>query len=412
MNIGIFTDTYKPNINGVVTSIELKKTEFEKLGHKVYIIAPLEPGYSDNDLDVIRLKSFTLIFQPEYRLAYPPSLSSLRKIRKLKLDIIQAETPFSLGMIATYIAKYEKIPLVHTYHTLFAEYVHYLGMPVVVTKKMAEKVSAIFCNVCNHIISPSYDVKNELLRYGVKKEITILPTGIDDSSFKIGDRQKVREKYNVKDDERLLLFVGRLGKEKNIDFLLEALEKLVKNEKECYKLMLVGDGPYHEELAEKVKSSIIGKSVIFAGYVNRKEISDYYKASDMFIFSSLTETQGLVILEAMASGTPVVAIKASGVEDMIENEVSGILTKNDLEEFCYKIKEIFSNEELKNKIVSNGLIKASTLSPEGTAKKLLEIYEQLVNDVQRKKIKKALRIRKYAALKVVTRIVRRHKNKN
>jgi 1,2-diacylglycerol 3-alpha-glucosyltransferase len=243
MNIGIFTETYKPNINGVVTSIEIKKRELEKLGHKVYIIAPYEPEYEDREENVIRLKSFVLVFQPEYRLAYPPMPHTIRLIRQLNLDIIHAETPFSLGLIAAYMAKNEKIAFLHTYHTLFPEYAHYLKLPVTFTKKAAEKVSAAYCNMCNHIISPSIDVKNELIRYGVKRPITVVPTGIDNANFSMESKEDIREKFGIKKDEKVLIFVGRLGKEKNIDFLMDSFKILKDKRNEKIKLLLVGDGP-------------------------------------------------------------------------------------------------------------------------------------------------------------------------
>lgn len=406
MNIGIFTETYKPNINGVVTSIEIKKRELEKLGHKVYILAPYDPSFEERESDVIRLKSFVLVFQPEYRLAYPPMPKVMKQLKKLKLDIIHAETPFSLGIIAAYMAKNEHIPLIHTYHTLFAEYVHYLKIPTTFTKKAAEKASAAYCNMCNHIISPSIDVKSELLRYGVKKPITIIPTGIDNESFKTGDSKQVREKLGICEDEKVLIFTGRLGKEKNIEFLMNSFYLLKEKRKEKIKLLLVGDGPYREELKEMSRKLGIEKDVIFAGYIYREEIAAYYKSADIFIFSSLTETQGLVVLEAMASGIPVVAIKASGVEDMIVDGVSGFLTENSIEEFNEKIGLMLEDKNSREKIIEEGLKRAKEFSPEGTIKKLEEIYMDLIEESNKKKIRKALIFRRYKTLKAITKIIR------
>jgi 1,2-diacylglycerol 3-alpha-glucosyltransferase len=406
MNIGIFTETYKPNINGVVTSIEIKKKELERLGHKVYIMAPYDPAYEDRESDVIRLKSFVLVFQPEYRLAYPPMPNVMKKLKKLKLDIIHAETPFSLGLIAAYMAKNEKIAFLHTYHTLFAEYVHYLKIPVNFTKKAAEKVSAAYCNMCNHIISPSIEVKSELLRYGVNKPITIIPTGIDNESFKSGDYIKVREKLGILRDEKVLVFAGRLGKEKNIDFLMESFHNIKQQRENKIKLLLIGDGPYREELKEMSKKLKIENDVIFAGYIDRGDIAAYYKSADIFVFSSLTETQGLVVLEAMASGIPVVAIKASGVEDMVVDGISGFLTENSVEKFNEKINLILDNKEKREIIIENGLKRAAEFSPEVTIKKLENIYIELVDENNRKKMRKALILRRYRTLKVITKIIR------
>ncbi|BDU49981.1 glycosyltransferase family 4 protein [Haliovirga abyssi] len=411
MRIGIFTDTYKPNINGVVTSIEIKKRELEKLGHKVYIIAPTEPNYEEIDPDIIRLKSFKLVFQPEYRLTYPPKLETLKRIEVLNLDIIHAETPFSLGLLGAYIAKKTGKPLVHTYHTLFPEYVHYLKLPKTGTKKMAESISAIYCNACNYIISPSNQVKEKLLEYGVKRNISVIPTGIDVCKFKNSKKIGIRKKLNIKEEEKVLIFVGRLGEEKNIDFLLDSL-KLLKEKDDNIKLMLVGDGPYREKLKNRCKELNIEENVVFAGYVQRENIAEYYRESDIFVFSSLTETQGLVVLEAMATGIPVVAVKASGVEDMVENGVSGFLTSLDEKEFVEKIDLILNDEELYKEISKKSMEEAEKFTPENTFAKMADIYIELSEKRRMKIIKKALKLRRSRAARIIARFgKRRRKNK-
>lgn len=398
MNIGIFTDTYKPNINGVVTSIAIKKEQLEKIGHKVYIIAPYEPGYEDTDSDIMRLKSFKLIFQPEYRLSYLPDSKVMKKIRALELDIIHSETPFSIGLIAKYVAKKEKLPLLHTYHTLFPEYVHYLGLPTGITRKMAEKASAIYCNMCDHIIAPSYEVKRELLRYGVKKDMTIIPTGVSVNSFldnfDENDIENIKIKYGINKTEKILLFVGRLGKEKNIDFLIEVFSNLIKSGEKNIKMLLVGDGPYRETLEKKVEELNIKDKTIFAGYVDRTKIGVFYKAADIFIFSSLTETQGLVVLEAMAAEKPVVAIKASGVEDMIINDVTGFLTENSIFDFLEKLKILLSNDELYEKFSKNGRERAEDFNPTKVTEKMNNIYINLNENKIKLRLRKALKFKR------------------
>ncbi len=414
MNIGIFTDTFKPNINGVVTSILTKKNELEKMGHTVYIIAPYEPGYEETDLNVIRMKSFKLIFQPEYRLAYPPSRKVIKKISRLNLDIIHAETPFSLGLIAKYMAKKLKLPLIHTYHTLFPEYVHYLRLPCKITRKMAEKASAIYCNFCSHVIAPSSEVRNELIRYGVKTKITVIPTGVDTESFlekfEKNSKKEFRKKYNIKETEKILLYVGRLGKEKNIDFLLEVLHKLKLDGIKNLKFLLVGDGPYKENLNKKICEYKLEDEVVFAGYVDRSKIAEYYINANIFIFASLTETQGLVILEAMAASVPTVAIKASGVEDMIQNEKNGFLCGNSVEEFCTKIKLLLNNEEMYTKLALNAKIRANDFKPKNVIEKMDEIYKEIAAEKIQSRMRKAIRYKKRSD-RFLGKIRRRKKNR-
>jgi len=390
MNIGIFTDTYKPNINGVVTSIENKKQELEKLGHTVYIFSPKEPGYTETEKNVFSIPSIKFILQPEYRLTSPIDPKLVKLVKKLKLNIIHVETPFTVGSVGRVMARKFKVPVVHTYHTLFPEYVHYLKLPVVITKPIAEKISAHFCNRCDHIISPSTDVKTQLLRYGVKKPITVVPSGISfDETNKCYDRT-LRESLGIKTEEKVLLFVGRLGKEKNIEFLIESFSKL-KKVNHTLKLLLVGDGPYKGVLEAQIKRLGLEKEVIFAGYIPREEVYRYYATADMFVFASVTETQGLVILEAMFCGLPVVAVKASGVEDMVEDSVSGFLTPLDINAFNEKVLEVIGNPELQKKFIENGEKRAQDFSPENTFRKIFDIYQSCIDEKHLKKMRRVLK---------------------
>lgn len=390
MNIGIFTDTYKPNINGVVTSIENKKQELEKLGHTVYIFAPKEPGYIETEANVFLIPSIKFIFQPEYRLTSPIDPKLLRFVRQLELNIIHVETPFSVGFVGRIIARKLKLPVIHTYHTLFPEYVHYLKLPVALTKPLAEKISAHFCNKCDYIISPSTDVQRQLIRYGVKKPIAVIASGISfDETNKCYDRS-LRDSLSIKESERVLLFVGRLGKEKNIEFLIESFSELCEKHSNL-KLLLVGDGPYKPILEAQVERLGLKGKVIFAGYIPRHEVYRYYSSADMFVFSSITETQGLVILEAMFCGLPVVAVKASGVEDMIEDGQSGFLTEHTTQAFSSKVDQLLNDELLCQYFIENGEKRALDFSPENTFRKVFDIYQECIEESYHRKIRRVFK---------------------
>ncbi|MCX5773941.1 MAG: glycosyltransferase family 4 protein [Fusobacteria bacterium] len=408
MNIGIFTDTYKPNINGVVTSIENKKQELEKLGHMVYIFSPKEPGYTETEKNVFSIPSIKFILQPEYRLTSPIDPKLVKLVKKLKLNIIHVETPFTVGSVGRMIARKLKIPVVHTYHTLFPEYVHYLRLPVAITKPFAEKLSAHFCNKCDYIISPSTDVKTQLLRYGVKKPITVVPSGISfDITYKCFDRS-LRESLGIKTEEKVLLFVGRLGKEKNIEFLIDSFSKL-KKMNHALKLLLVGNGPYKGVLEAQVKRLGLENEVIFAGYIPRVAVYRYYATADMFVFASVTETQGLVILEAMFCGLPVVAVKASGVEDMVEDGISGFLTPLDINLFNEKILQVIGNLELQKTFIVNGEKRAQDFSPENTVRKIFDIYQGCIDEKHLKKIRGVMKKLESGIFHVLVRQPRKRK---
>lgn len=380
MNIGLFSDTYLPQINGVVTSLEIFRKELEKKGHKIYIFCPRIGSIRDIPISSMYLKRFINIpypLQGEHRLVFPIS-TKLINFSKYKLDIIHSHDYFPLGILAGFLSKKYSIPHVHTYHTLWAEYAHYSPLPRSIGKRFLQWWSKVFCNSCELIISPSSLIKNVLENYGVETKIEIIPTGIDFKSFIQNNDINLREQLHLSEKIRILSYAGRLGKEKNIYFLLRTF-KLISGIYPDSVLIIIGDGPEKRSLIQFTHSLKLKEKIIFLGYKKRDEVLSMLSQSDIYVFPSKTETQGLSLLEALACGTPAVAIKAMGVVDVLKDDIGGYLVKEDEATFAGKVGEMLLNKDLYNKKVKEAVTRAEEFSSHKMAEKLITSYESLVN---------------------------------
>jgi len=380
MKIAIATDTYFPRINGVSTSTRVFARDFCNLGHKVDVHAPDFPNYSEEQelFEVFRYPSFYLAFDPEDRLAY-----GLRRQKKnflaQKYDIVHTQTPFFLGWLAARWAKSKRIKVVHTCHTLYSAYIDYYlqFLPRKLKAISARQISKRYCDMCDLIIAPSPAMRDEVISYGTKCPAVVIPTGIDLSEFENPDPDSFRRKYNFSRDDKILLFVGRLAKEKNIDFLLRIFARVSKKNANAH-FLIAGDGPARKELEAAVKIAQLSPRVRFLGYLKGDDLKDCYAAADLFLFASLTETQGLVITEAMSCGTPVVAIGKMGTIDIMSENRGGLLVGEDEDEFCKAVIEMLENNNLyslKKKETFGEARKRSSLE---IAKRVLNEYEKII----------------------------------
>lgn len=387
MKIGIFTDSYKPYTSGVVTSINTFKEELGRLGHKVYIFAPNYPNFEEEERNVYRYYSLPAPTNPDYTLAIPVYPGMRNLISRLELDVIHVHSPFTMGRVGLHYARRYGLPLLFTYHTLYDEYVHYVPVAQDLARDVTIKYSSHFCNQCNHIIAPSAEVANRLRYYRVKTPVSIIPTGVPLQRFEQGDSKWLRKHYNIPENNRILLFVGRLTKEKNLDFLIDAFAR-IKTEYPQTTLVITAQGPLEDELKRQAVNLglSLDRDVIFTGALPFETLVNVYFSSDLFVFSSVTETQGLVLIEAMAAGLPVVAVKANGVNDMVDNDVNGRLTACDVDDFAAAVGEILGDQGLYERYKKNALIKADKLSAANMARKLENVYEtSLVRNKRRPK---------------------------
>lgn len=378
MNIGIFSDSYRPYISGVVRSIDSFTSELRKMGHNVYIFAPKYDNESD-EISVFRFPSVRPLVYQDFALAIPVSSKFKSTLAKLDLDIIHTHSPFILGQLGAHYAKKDGVPLVFTYHTLYDEYVHYFPLVEPVAKRAVVRYAAKYCNRADQIITPTTVVAKMVRNYGVSTPISVLPTGIDYDLFSSGDPHWLRERYGIGPNEKILLFVGRLSQEKNLDFLFHTV-RLVGRKKPSLQLRLVvvAGGPERKHLEKLAKSLGIRSNILFTGPLPPEHVAHCYRGADLFTFPSCSETQGLVLIEAMAAGLPPVAIAANGVLDMVNHGSDGILTDLDLEQFSNAIIMLLEDEEQRQRLGEAAKEKAATLSRENMALKLVALYEDVI----------------------------------
>ncbi len=379
MNIGIFTDSYRPYTSGVVRSIELFSREFNSRGHKVYIFGPDYPLLPSTKEDrVYRFASVPAPTFPEFSLAIPISAQLGQTIREIDLDIIHVQSPFLLGRLGARSARKHRLPLVFTFHTLYDQYVHYFPIAEKTSKQIIQRMGREFCNRCNAVIAPSRLVAGYLQRIGVETEIHTIPTGIDLDEFKDLNSSWLQDNHGVKPEEKVLLFVGRLGQEKNVSFLLKSFKKILSRQPQT-RLVLVGKGPQEARLRKQCRQLGILDNVIFTGVLPRQKIVHCFASSHIFTFPSVTETQGIVIGEAMATGLPVVAIRAFGPAEMVSDGEDGFLTEPNLNAFTDAVLKLLADDELYKSMSARAKENVQNISLSRCADRMLDLYSDLID---------------------------------
>ncbi|MGE9834913.1 glycosyltransferase family 4 protein [Streptococcus orisratti] len=330
MRIGLFTDTYFPQVSGVATSIRTLKEELENQGHEVYVFTTTDKKVKRyEDPTIIRLPSVPFISFTDRRVVYRGLISSYRIAKQYKLELIHTQTEFSVGLLGKMVAAALRIPVVHTYHTQYEDYVEYIANGKLIKPSMVKYIVRGFLNDLDGVICPSRIVLNLLDDYHIKIPKRVIPTGIkledylrDDISQK--DINSLRVDLGVANDETMLLSLSRISSEKNIQAVLSHFpEVLTENPK--VKLVVVGDGPYLDDLKVLAKELDIESKVVFTGMVNHEDVAVYYRAADFFISASTSETQGLTYTESLASGTPVIAHGNPYLDDLIDDKMFGTL---------------------------------------------------------------------------------------
>ena len=379
MRIGFFSESYKPYVSGVVKSIESFTEELNKKGHEVFIFAPDYPRVEEEaESNIFRIKSLPAPTHPEFRLPLPLAPAWKKKAAALNLDIIHTHSPFIMGWLAKSTAKKLDLPLIFTYHTLYEKYSHYVPLVQKLVQKATLKYTRKYCDYCELIIAPSDYVKKRLRQQQVSTPILTIPTGIDISLYENRDPSWIRKEYSLNQEDNLLLFVGRLGREKNIDFLLQAFSEILNNINHT-KLMIVGEGPYKENLIQLSRELGLQQEVIFTGLQPHARVIDFYLDSDLFVFPSLTETQGLVILEAMAGNLPVVAVDAAGATGVVEEGVNGLLVGKDEYDFAQAVIQLLTHEKRYNLFKKKAYRKAQEYTIEKMSERLIQGYQKIIS---------------------------------
>ncbi|BAQ23793.1 1,2-diacylglycerol 3-glucosyltransferase [Streptococcus troglodytae] len=390
MRVGLFTDTYLPQISGVATSIKTLKEELEKQGHEVYIFTTTDKHVKRyEDPTIIRLPSVPFISFTDRRIVYRGLFASYKIAKTYKLDIIHTQTEFSLGILGKMVGKALRIPVIHTYHTQYEDYVRYIANGKLIRPSMVKYIVRGFLNDLDGVICPSRIALNLLDGYSVKIPKRIIPTGIDLREYERPDISQediaeLREKWAIANDETVLLSLSRVSYEKNIQALLANMPKILSNNPKV-KLFIVGDGPYLEELKEQAQDLAIMDNVIFTGMVSHNETALYYKAADFFISASTSETQGLTYAESLASGKPIIAQSNPYLVDLITDKMFGTLyqTESDLADAV--LNAIVSTPAKQEKVWQKKLYE---ISAEAFGKSVFAFYLDMIISKKAKKKEK------------------------
>ncbi|BBL70411.1 glycosyltransferase [Methylogaea oryzae] len=381
MNILFVSDVFFPRVNGVSTSIDTFRREFLAQGHKVWLIAPDYFIPSEDENHILRVSSHYLFMDPEDRLMrYGHALRHLDQLRRENFDIIHIQTPFVAHYLGLRLSRELGIPRVETYHTHFEEYFyHYLPLlPRPVMRYLARWFARHQCNQLQGLIAPSRPMLDVLRHYGIPTPAEIVPTGLEPDRFELGDGDDFRAKHGIPAQRPVLLFVGRVAHEKNIGFLLKVTER-VRQDIPDVLFVIAGEGPAQESLRSDTQRLGLEGHVQFIGYLDRNtELRDCYRCADLFVFSSRTETQGLVLLEAMAQAVPLVSTAEMGAKSVLSEGAGVHIASEDVEEFAGKAIALLRDPELRRALGEAGQAYARQWSAAGLAHRMLEFYRKTI----------------------------------
>ncbi|MEQ1601865.1 MAG: glycosyltransferase [Methylophilaceae bacterium] len=381
MKILYVSDVYFPRINGVSTSIDTFRRELRARGHTVHLIAPDYFAPSEDESDILRVPARSLPMDPEDRLMkYGWAMQHLSRLHAEKYDLVHVQTPFVAHYLGLNLAKKLGIPCVETYHTFFEEYFyHYIPfLPKSWLKAAARCISRQQGNSLHGMVIPSRPMLEVLRHYGITSHAEVIPTGLQPSSFTPGDGTEFRARYGLEQDRPVLLFVGRVAHEKNIGFLLKVTQR-VRQQVPNILFVIAGEGPARKGLEQEVSALGLQENTQFIGYLDRHtELNSCYRAGDIFIFSSRTETQGLVLLEAMAQAVPVVSIAEMGTRDVLKEGQGVCIAREDVEDFSGKVLGLLADQSARWALGEAGRVYAESWSASRMAEKMLQFYAQTI----------------------------------
>jgi glycosyltransferase involved in cell wall biosynthesis len=374
----MMTNTYAPMVGGIEESIRSFTVEFEKLGHEVFIVAPECEGVPPDEVGVIRLRAIEKFNHSDFSIALPLSSLLPELMKTFMPDIIHCHHPFWIGDIALRLSSKYHIPLVFTYHTMFEKHMHYLPIQNDGMKRFIIDLFTGYANLVTQVIVPSESVREILLERGVKTPMTVVPTGIDLQKFFKGEGNAIRQRLGIPLDDIVIGYVGRLAIEKNLEFLGQSVADYLKKDTKAH-FLIGGDGPLKDRIKEIFDEKGVGKQLHLAGVLKDQDLVDCYHAMDVFAFASLSETQGLVLVEAMSAGVPVVAVDAPGVREVVKDGYNGRLileeNKNNFSEalswYCKQSQSKIENMK------ANALATTKEFSIDLCAYRMLKVYQDV-----------------------------------
>lgn len=378
MRIAIFSESYEPIVNGVSVCVGTLRDELTRRGHEVYVFAPAFKGHVDRCPNVFRLPSVHTFLMRDYPFPIPYSPAVREAFRSLKLDVVHTQTPFLLGILGARWARENRIPLVSTNHTLYTEYAHYVPVrPMALTRMALVRLMKWYYSGCDAVVVPSTPVEAILRSYGIRTRVEVIKTGVIPARLlSEEERRRFRAQLGLGEDELLLLYVGRIAREKNLCMLLDAF-RIALQANPGLRLVLVGGGPALAETERRAQETGVGGAVRFTGMLPRSEIDPLYSAADLFVFPSKTETQGIAICEALSAGLPVVAVDAGGIPENIRHGEDGFLTADDPAEFADRILFLASHGDIRREMGA----RARTNSARFSVDRMIDDFERFYASV-------------------------------
>lgn len=381
MKILMISDVYFPRVNGVSTSIQTFRGELATRGRRVDLVAPAYPGAPGDEPGVHRVRSRGVPLDPEDRLmARSQARATLQALERERFDIVHIQTPFLAHYLGIAFARRQRVPVVETYHTFFEEYLyHYVPfVPRAAMRALARAVSRRQAAQVDRLLVPSTAMRDKLAGYGIGTPMQILPTGIPVDRLSGGDGRRFRAQHDLSPEDRVMLFVGRVAHEKNIAFLLHAFRQAAERSASL-RLVIAGEGPALPGLRELADRLGVGARTRFVGYLDRDgALQDCYRAADAFVFASRTETQGLVLLEALALGVPVVALSVMGTRDVLEGQPGALVAEDSVPEFAQAMLKIATDDALRGRMAARAAEGVEAWRAGPLADRLIAAYDEVL----------------------------------
>jgi glycosyltransferase involved in cell wall biosynthesis len=380
MNILMLTNTFTPHVGGVARSVETFTAGYRALGQRVLVLAPRFEGMPESERDVIRVPAIQHFNGSDFSVPFPVPGLLAGAVERFRPDIVHSHHPYLLGGTALRIGASRNIPVVFTHHTMYERYTHYVPGDSPRMQRFVVDLATGYCDLCDAVIAPSESLAKLLWQRGVGAPIEVIPTGVDSLHFAHGDGAGFRKRAGIPADAFVVGHVGRFAPEKNLGFLAEALARFLEQEHRAFAL-LVGEGPCRESIEATFAERGLSRRLYMAGMLDRDRVADAYRAMDVFAFASQSETQGMVLTEAMAAGVPAVAVDASGVREVVRDRYNGrLLPWEDVEEFVSALSWLAALPVAERRRLDAGIAEtADRYSMSRTAQQALALYETLVS---------------------------------
>jgi len=386
MNILMATNTFAPHVGGVARSVQGFAAEFRRQGHRVVVVAPVFAGIPREETDVVRVPAIQNFNGSDFSVPMPGFGKVISALKTFTPQIVHSHHPFLLGDTALRVAATRDIPVVFTHHTMYEKYTHYVPGDSHPMKRFVLDLVTGYCNLCDAVIAPSESVAGEIVARGVKVPVEVIPTGVNVNLFASGDGEAFRKRMGIPPDAFLVGHVGRLAPEKNLVFLVESAIRFLHRDGRAH-FFLAGEGLLKKEIENMFTEQGLTQRYHQRGVMVHPELASAYRGMDVFAFTSLTETQGMVVTEAMAAGTPVVALDASGVREVVRDRVNGrLVLRENPEDFSSALAWFAGLSAEEKRRLAEGVARtADEFSMSRTAAKALALYESLVKGKPRRK---------------------------